>query len=102
MRRESEAPAEPLKRVQRSVRLGRSLALPNQGTALAIISKTRNRGRDQWQHDFIRQRQRCRAKALPKVLIHFQGAHPFREVSILEKPENSSKVLNVFQGAHPK
>jgi hypothetical protein len=43
----------------------------------------------------------CRAEALPKVLILFQGAHRLQTMSILEKPEDSSKVLTVFQGAHP-
>ena len=37
----------------------------------------------------------CRAKALPKVLTPFEGAHLFRKVSILENPDDS------FEDAHP-
>jgi hypothetical protein len=39
----------------------------------------------------------CRAAALPckKVLTWFEGAHFFREVSILENPDDS------FEDAHP-
>ncbi len=44
----------------------------------------------------------CRATALPKVLKLFQGAHHVSNVSILENPEISSKMLILFQGAHPK
>jgi hypothetical protein len=37
----------------------------------------------------------CRAKALPKMLTPFEGAHLFREVSILENSDDS------FEDAHP-
>src|SRR5580700_7705262 len=37
----------------------------------------------------------CRAKALPKMRTGFEGAHGFREVRILENPEDS------FEDAHP-
>jgi hypothetical protein len=78
---------------------------PRPGHRPGLRIQTSNRGREQWQHDFTRQRHRVQGGPWgpgSKVRTAFEDAHRFRKCASWKIPTIPSKMRTLFQGAHQK